>query len=54
MTDTMLSISKLSVSVSDKPILKGLTLDIPAGQVHAIMGPNGAVSCYSGHSGDRR
>lgn len=37
----MLSISNLSVSVSDKPILKGLTLDVPAGEVHAIMGPNG-------------
>ena len=38
----MLSIQNLSVSVADKPILNGLTLDIPAGEVHAIMGPNGA------------
>ena len=38
----MLSIHDLSVSVADKPILNGLTLDIPAGEVHAIMGPNGA------------
>ena len=38
----MLSISNLHVSVGDKPILKGLTLDVPAGEVHAIMGPNGA------------
>lgn len=39
----MLSISNLSVSVSDKPILKGLTLDVPAGEVHAIMRPKGRV-----------
>src|SRR6202521_3461809 len=38
----MLSIKNLSVSVDDKPILSGLSLDVPAGEVHAIMGPNGA------------
>lgn len=38
----MLKIESLHVSVGDKPILKGLTLDVPAGEVHAIMGPNGA------------
>lgn len=38
----MLRISDLHVSVADKPILKGLSLDLPAGEVHAIMGPNGA------------
>ena len=39
----MLSINDLHVSVDeDKPILKGLSLDVPAGEVHAIMGPNGA------------
>ena len=38
----MLSIQNLHVAVGDKPILKGLTLDVPAGEVHAIMGPNGA------------
>ena len=38
----MLSIQNLSVSVADKPILNGLSLDVPAGEVHAIMGPNGA------------
>src|SRR3569833_3667700 len=39
---TMLSIKDLHVSVADKPILKGLSLDVPAGEVHAVMGPNGA------------
>jgi Fe-S cluster assembly ATP-binding protein len=38
----MLSISNLHANVGDKPILKDLTLDVPAGEVHAIMGPNGA------------
>lgn len=38
----MLKINNLHVSVGEKPILKGLTLDVPAGEVHAIMGPNGA------------
>jgi Fe-S cluster assembly ATP-binding protein len=37
-----LSISNLRVTVGDTPILDGLTLDVPAGEVHAIMGPNGA------------
>ena len=38
----MLSISNLHVSVQDKQILNGLSLEVPAGEVHAIMGPNGA------------
>src|SRR6201995_3616460 len=38
----MLQINNLHVTVGDKPIIKGLTLDVPAGEVHAIMGPNGA------------
>jgi len=39
---SMLSIKDLHATVGDKPILDGLTLDVPAGEVHAIMGPNGA------------
>jgi Fe-S cluster assembly ATP-binding protein len=38
----MLSIQNLHATVGDKPILKGVTLNVPAGEVHAIMGPNGA------------
>ena len=38
----MLRIDNLHATVADKPILKGLSLQINAGEVHAIMGPNGA------------
>ena len=38
----MLSIHDLHAAVGGTEILKGLTLDIPAGEVHAVMGPNGA------------
>ena len=38
----MLSIQNLHATVADKLIIKGLSLDVPAGEVHAIMGPNGA------------
>jgi Fe-S cluster assembly ATP-binding protein len=38
----MLSVKDLHASVDDKEILKGLSLEVPAGEVHAIMGPNGA------------
>jgi Fe-S cluster assembly ATP-binding protein len=38
----MLKITNLHATVDDKPILNGLTLEVKAGEVHAIMGPNGA------------
>ena len=38
----MLSIKNLNASVEDKEILKGINLEVKAGEVHAIMGPNGA------------
>ena len=36
-----LVIQDLHVSIGEKPIVKGLTLTINSGEVHAIMGPNG-------------
>ncbi|MDX1451139.1 MAG: Fe-S cluster assembly ATPase SufC [Oleiphilaceae bacterium] len=38
----MLSIKNLQAQVEDKQILKGLDLEVKAGEVHAIMGPNGS------------
>ncbi|GLK80998.1 Fe-S cluster assembly ATPase SufC [Methylopila turkensis] len=38
----MLSIKNLHASIEDKPILRGLDLDVKPGEVHAIMGPNGS------------
>ncbi|MDP1643541.1 MAG: Fe-S cluster assembly ATPase SufC [Phenylobacterium sp.] len=38
----MLSIKNLHARVEAAEILKGLSLELPAGEVHAIMGPNGA------------
>src|SRR5690606_26710472 len=38
----MLSIKNLHAGTEDRKILKGLNLEIKAGEVHAIMGPNGS------------
>jgi len=37
-----LSIQNLHVRIGEKEIIRGLTLDIPKGEVHAVMGPNGS------------
>lgn len=38
----MLSIKNLQARIGEKEILKGIDLDVKAGEVHAIMGPNGS------------
>ena len=38
----MIKINDLHASIEGKEILKGLNLEVKAGEVHAIMGPNGA------------
>ncbi len=38
---SQLEIKDLHISIGDKPIVKGFTLTIKQGEVHAIMGPNG-------------
>jgi Fe-S cluster assembly ATP-binding protein len=38
----MLQVNNLHASINDKEILKGINLEIKAGEVHAIMGPNGS------------
>ena len=42
MADPILKIEGLEVAVDDKPILKGVDLEVPQGEVHALMGPNGS------------
>ena len=42
MEPALLTIDNLHVSVEGTPILRGLDLEVRAGEIHAIMGPNGS------------
>jgi Fe-S cluster assembly ATP-binding protein len=41
-SEVILSVRNLTAEVNGTPILKGINLEVKAGEIHAIMGPNGS------------
>ncbi|HEY9642060.1 MAG TPA: Fe-S cluster assembly ATPase SufC [Coleofasciculaceae cyanobacterium] len=41
-SDVILTVKNLTANVDETPILKGINLEVRAGEIHAIMGPNGS------------
>jgi Fe-S cluster assembly ATP-binding protein len=49
MSMPMLSIRDLHVKAGEREVLRGINLDLPSGQLHAIMGPNGSGKSSLSH-----
>ena len=51
MSEQLLQVRNLSVSVEDKPILHGIDLEVRPGETHVLMGPNGQIHTGLHHHG---
>ena len=45
----MLSLNNIHANIENKEILKGLNLEVPTGEIHVLMGPNGVGKSTLGH-----
>ncbi len=45
----MLRISNLHAAIEGKPILRGIDIEVPSGEIHALMGPNGSGKSTLGY-----
>lgn len=50
MSNTLLQVKDLHVGVQDKEILNGVNLEIPQGETHVLMGPNGTGKSTLGYA----